>query len=75
MKVDELGEFGLIRRIAQRISRSVAEGDPSVVIGIGDDAAAWATYRQALRDMPSNVSDPAPVYNDPTHSAWPLKPE
>ncbi len=39
------------------------------------DAAAWATYRQALRDMPSNVSDPAPVYNDPTHSAWPLKPE
>ena len=28
---------------------------------------AWKTYRQALRDLPSNTSDPA----NPT---WPTKP-
>ena len=29
--------------------------------------AAWATYRQALRDLPANTSDPA-------NPAWPTKP-
>jgi len=29
---------------------------------------AWATYRQALRDLPANTSDPV----NPT---WPTKPE
>jgi hypothetical protein len=29
--------------------------------------AAWATYRQALRDLPSNTSDPA-------NPVWPTKP-
>ena len=32
------------------------------------DAAAWATYRQALRDLPANTTDP----RNPT---WPTKPE
>jgi len=32
------------------------------------DAAAWATYRQALRDLPANTSDPA-------NPAWPEKPK
>ena len=31
------------------------------------DATAWATYRQALRDLPANTADPA----NPT---WPTKP-
>ena len=31
------------------------------------DADAWATYRQALRDLPANTADPA----NPT---WPTKP-
>ena len=32
------------------------------------DQAAWATYRQALRDLPANTEDPsAPL--------WPTKPE
>ena len=30
--------------------------------------AAWATYRQALRDLPANTADP----ENPT---WPTKPE
>lgn len=32
-----------------------------------DNKAAWATYRQALRDLPANTVDPA----NPT---WPTKP-
>jgi len=32
-----------------------------------DDAGAWATYRQALRDLPANTSDP----KNPT---WPTRP-
>jgi len=31
------------------------------------DAAAWATYRQALRDLPANTADPA-------NPSWPTKP-
>ena len=31
------------------------------------DKAAWATYRQALRDLPSNTADPA-------HVVWPTPP-
>ncbi len=39
MKVSELGEFGLIARLAEAFARS---GQPScLVVGIGDDAAAW----------------------------------
>jgi thiamine-monophosphate kinase len=37
MKVSELGEFGLIERLA----RMVGEKDERLLIGIGDDAAAW----------------------------------
>lgn len=32
------------------------------------DQAAWATYRQQLRDLPNNTEDPA-------NPAWPTKPE
>ena len=39
MKVSELGEFGLIARLAEAFARG---GQPSsLVVGIGDDAAAW----------------------------------
>jgi thiamine-monophosphate kinase len=39
VKVSELGEFGLIARLAKAFARA---GQPSsLVIGIGDDAAAW----------------------------------
>jgi len=31
------------------------------------NAAAWATYRQALRDLPANTADPA-------NPVWPTKP-
>ena len=36
-----------------------------VVLG---NKAAWATYRQALRDLPANTADPE-------NPSWPAKPE
>ncbi|MBT9144108.1 MAG: Thiamine-monophosphate kinase [Dehalococcoidia bacterium] len=43
MKVCELGEFGLIERLAQIVDESGAgyRSRPDLIIGIGDDAAAW----------------------------------
>ena len=32
-----------------------------------DNKEAWATYRQALRDLPANTADPA-------NPSWPTKP-
>lgn len=43
MKLKELGEFGLIDRIARQVHNA-----PSVVLGIGDDAAALAPTRETL---------------------------
>ncbi|MCK5124289.1 MAG: thiamine-phosphate kinase, partial [Dehalococcoidia bacterium] len=44
MKVSELGEFGLINLIRGSIARYENSGQASwqkVLVGIGDDAAAW----------------------------------
>jgi thiamine-monophosphate kinase len=44
MKVRELGEFGLIERLAEMIPRGRARPTAArerLIIGIGDDAAAW----------------------------------
>jgi thiamine-monophosphate kinase len=45
MKVEELGEFGLIARLASRVAQRAPQGrgPTSLLLGIGDDAAAWAT--------------------------------
>jgi thiamine-monophosphate kinase len=39
MKVSELGEFGLIELLSEVVAQSGK--DPQIVVGIGDDAAAW----------------------------------
>lgn len=47
MKVSELGEFGLIKLLAELIDKSKNLSDASwqqLLIGIGDDAAAWRQY-------------------------------
>ncbi len=42
MKVSELGEFGLIELLARTISQSTTgKSLPQLILGIGDDAAAW----------------------------------
>jgi len=45
----------------------LSQSDWTQVADAPVDAAAWATYRQALRDLPANTTDPA----NPT---WPTKP-
>ena len=46
----------------------LAECDWTQVSDATANAEAWATYRQELRDLPANTSDP----QNPT---WPTKPE
>ncbi len=41
MKVSELGEFGLIGLIAETVRKGSAGSPPGLLLGIGDDAAAW----------------------------------
>jgi len=43
MRITELGEFGLIDLLAKMVSESEAKQprNPRLIIGIGDDAAAW----------------------------------
>lgn len=36
--------------------------------------ASWLTYRQQLRDLPSSITDPVPLNDDPNHSSWPTMP-
>lgn len=39
-----------------------------------EQKTAWIIYRQALRDLPQNISDPKPLVLDPNHPSWPVKP-
>ena len=41
MKVSELGEFGVIDRLAEIANRARREQGTNLIIGIGDDTAAW----------------------------------
>jgi thiamine-monophosphate kinase len=41
MKVSELGEFGLIDRLAEMVNSARGEQGSNLIIGIGDDTAAW----------------------------------
>ena len=45
MNVSELGEFGLIERLASALGE---EAPADLVLGIGDDAAAWRAGEQVL---------------------------
>ena len=49
-------------------NKLLVESDWTQVIDAAVDQLAWATYRQALRDLPENTAD---VFNP----VWPTKPE
>jgi hypothetical protein len=36
---------------------------------------AWRIYRQELRDLPENITDPKPLVLDPEHESWPIPPQ
>lgn len=44
VKVSELGEFGLIDLIARTIRAGSMVSPPGLILGIGDDAAAWRCH-------------------------------
>ena len=48
-------------------NRKLTDSDFSQLGDANVDAAAWTTYRQALRDLPENTEDPSNV-------TWPTKP-
>ena len=35
---------------------------------------AWQTYRQQLRDLPENITEPKPLVLDSNHPSWPILP-
>ena len=45
MQISEIGEFGLIERLASVVG---ADAPPDLILGIGDDAAAWRAGDQVL---------------------------
>ena len=45
----------------------LADSDWTQVADAPGNTAAWATYRQALRDLPANTADPADI-------TWPTPP-
>ena len=59
MKVSELGEFGLIDLLVKMIAESkINQLAPDLIIGIGDDAAAWrCTISIQLATVDSMVQD------------------
>ena len=58
MKVSELGEFGLIDRLAVMVEHAQGEPGNNLVVGIGDDAAVWQSNAQAqLATVDSLVQD------------------
>jgi len=48
----------------------LTESDWTQVVDAPVDQEAWATYRQALRDIPTNANFP-----NLTETDWPTKPE
>lgn len=70
---EEIAErsLGLEERVAARVRESrnnkLAQSDWTQVADAPVDQAAWATYRQALRDIPSQAGFPNEV-------VWPIEP-
>lgn len=62
---DPIDHLGNLR--AERDAK-LAASDWTQVADAPVDKAAWATYRQALRDLPANTADPA-------NPVWPQEPK
>ena len=55
-------------RLRSERNKRLSDCDWTQVVDAPVDQAAWSTYRQELRDLPANTTDPY----DPV---WPTKPE
>lgn len=74
-RVEELTEAELTQKANQKWDRIrnkrnylLSESDWTQVADAPGDKAAWATYRQALRDLPSTGTDPDAL-------TWPTSPD
>ena len=74
-RVEELTEAELSQKANQKWDRIrnkrnylLSESDWTQVADAPGDKAAWATYRQALRDLPSSGTDPDAL-------TWPTSPD
>ena len=65
IEIDEPSAYDLLR---EDRNKALVASDWTQVADAPVDQAAWATYRQQLRDLPNNTEDPA-------NPAWPTKPE
>ena len=69
MKVGELGEFGLIDRLAGMLGSTPQGSRPELILGIGDDAAAWQDGSAVqLASIDSLVQD---VHFNLEWTSWP----
>lgn len=69
MKVSEIGEFGLIARLAEVLaSEESAELASGLAVGIGDDAAVWRTDTAAIIATTDTLV--ADVHFLPEHTPW-----
>lgn len=55
-------------RLRSERNHDLAATDWTQLPDAGVDAAAWATYRQALRDLPAGLKDPR-------KAKWPARPD
>ena len=65
---DEAYEAYLLTHIRNKRNVLLEDSDWTQVADAPVDAAAWAEYRQALRDLPANTIDPE-------NPVWPTPPE
>lgn len=68
-EIAELETFALAQRwrfLRAERDRRLAESDWTVLSDTPTSTAAWKIYRQALRDLPANTTDPfEPVWPTP----------
>lgn len=68
LTADELAEMQSLawRNLRTQRDGLLAESDWTVLSDSPTSTAAWKTYRQALRDLPANTTDPLnPVWPTP----------
>lgn len=65
-------EFRSIRNALLRLSDWTQLPD---VVLTEEQNNLWDIYRQQLRDLPQNISDPKPLLTDLQHPSWPISPE
>ena len=65
---EEIKEEVFLKPVREERNRLLMQSDWTQIADAPVDAVAWAEYRQALRDLPANTTDPE-------NPVWPTPPE